>query len=86
MGECEIFHEKRAPLVEHQKSTNIDYENSPEEAYYNRPDYKNNNPTPSADFNNIIDNNNLPENNNNINPSSVSSAEDNPNLHELQNY
>lgn len=47
---------------------------------------KNNNPTPSADFNNSIDNNNLPENNNNINPSSVSSAEDNPNLHELQNY
>ena len=86
LGECEIFHEKRAPLVEHQKSTNIDYENSPEEAYYNRPDYKNNNPTPSADFNNSIDNNNLPENNNNINPSSVSSAEDNPNLHELQNY
>ena len=86
LGECEIFHEKRAPLVEHQKSTNIDYENTPEEAYYNRPDYKNNNPTSSADFNNSIDNNNLPENNNNINPSSVSSAEDNPNLHELQNY
>ena len=76
----DIFHENRAPLVEHQKSTNIDYEKKPEDAYYNSSDFKNNNPTPPADFNNNVDNNNLQGNNIYINPSSVSSGTDNPNL------
>ena len=84
----DIFHENRAPLVEHQKSTNIDYEKKPEDAYYNSSDFKNNNPTPPADFNNNVDNNNLQGNNIYINPSSVSSGTDNPNPNppEQSNY
>ena len=76
---CEIFHENRAPLIGNQKSSDIDYEKNPEEAYYNCPDFKNNNPTPSADFINNVDNNNLQGNNMYINPNSVSSGTDNPN-------
>jgi hypothetical protein len=75
----DIFHENKTPLVEHQKCTNIDYEKKPEDPYYNSSDFKNNYPTPSADFNNNVDNNNLQGNNNNINPSSLSSGTDNPN-------
>jgi len=77
---CEIFHENRTPLIGNQKSSDIDYENKPEDAYYNSSDFKNNNPTPSADFINNVDNTNLQGNNIYINPSSVSSGTDNPNL------
>ena len=66
-------------LIEHQKSSNIDYTKKPEDPYYNSSDFKNNYSTPSADFNNNVDNNNLQGNNNNINPSSLSSGTDNPN-------
>jgi len=79
----DIFHENRAPLVNNQKSSSIDYQKKPDDPYYNSSDFNNNNPTPSTDFNNNIDNNNLQGN---INPSSLSSGTDNPNPTEQPNY
>ena len=81
-----IFYENKAPLIEHQKSSNIDYKKTPEDADYNSSDFKNNNPTPSADFNNDLDNNNLQGNNKYVNPSSVTSGTDNPNPPEQTDY
>jgi hypothetical protein len=81
-----IFHENKTPLIEHQKSSNIDYKKTPEDTYYNSSDFKNNNPTSSADFNNDYDNNNLQGNNKYVNPSSLSSGTDNPNPHEHTEY
>jgi hypothetical protein len=81
-----IFHENKTPLIEHQKSSNIDYKKTPEDTDYNSSDFKNNNPTSSADFNNDYDNNNLQGNNKYVNPSSLSSGTDNPNPHEHTEY
>ena len=81
-----IFYENKAPLIEHQKSSNIDYNKTPGNADYNSSDFKNNNPTPSGDFNNDLDKNNLQGNNKYVNPSSVASGTDNPNPPEHTEY
>ena len=77
----DIFHENKAPLIERQKSSNVDYTKKPEDPYYNSSDYNNNpTPTPAPDFNNNLDNNNnnLQGNEKYINPSSATSGTDNP--------
>jgi len=84
-AQYDIYHENKAPLVEHQKSSNIDYKKSPEDPYYSSSDFNNNNPTPSTDFNNNMDNNNLQGNNKYVNPNSASSGTDNPNPPEQSN-